>query len=175
MTIARAPRLAPAVRRPATAHAATDSAGGFSIDLAVRFSDLAPGQVLLDSRDAAGRGYRLCTAEGGTVRLELSDGWQGAFWDCDAGVLKTNTLHHIVAIVDGRAKVICFRDRRTLNDGGAQRPFGYGRFSPTLKDVSGGRELRIAPCLHGELQHLRIYNRALRISEAVGNFHALTP
>jgi hypothetical protein len=60
-----------------------------------------------------------------------------------------------------------------LNDGGAQRPFGFGRFSPNLKDVSGGRELRIAPELHGELRHVRIYNRALRTSEAVGNFRAL--
>jgi len=33
--------------------------------------------------------------------------------------------------------------------------------------------LRMAPSLHGELQQVRLYNRALRTSEAVGNFHAL--
>ena len=60
-----------------------------------------------------------------------------------------------------------------LNDGGAQRQFGFGRFSPILKDVSGGRELRIAPDLHGELKHVRLYNRALRVTEAIGNYHAL--
>jgi len=47
------------------------------------------------------------------------------------------------------------------------------KFSPILKDVSGGRDLRIVPALHGELKHLRLYNRALRTSDAVGNFHAL--
>jgi len=62
-----------------------------------------------------------------------------------------------------------------LNDGGAQRPFGFGRFNPTFKDISGGRELQIVPDLRGELGHLRLYDRALRSSEAVGNFHALSP
>jgi hypothetical protein len=172
-TTARAPKLAPLSGDLEGRKAPTDSAGGFSIDLAVRFTDLTPGQVLLDSRDAAGRGYLLRTIDSGTVRLELSDGWQGAFWDCDAGRLKTNTLHHLVAVVDGRAKVICFVTDGVLNDGGAQRPFGFGRFSPILKDISGTRDLRIASDLHGELQHARIYNRALRTSEAVGNFQAL--
>jgi hypothetical protein len=171
--ITRAPRLAPLSGDLQGRKAPTDTAGSFSIDLAVRFNDLTPGQVLLDSRDAAGRGYLLRTADGGTVRLELSDGWQGAFWDCDAGLLKTNTLHHLVVIVDGRAKVVCFVIDGFLNDGGAQRQFGFGRFSPNLKDVTGGRDLRIARDLHGELKHLRLYNRALRTSEAVGNFHAL--
>ena len=170
---ARAPKLAPLCGDLQGRKAPTDSAGSFSIDLAVRFSDLVPGQVLLDSRDAAGRGYLLRTAEGETVRLELSDGWQGTFWDADAGLLKTNTLHHLIVSVDGRAKVISFVADGVLNDGGAQRPFGFGRFSPILKDVSGGRELRIAPNLHGELKQVRIYNRALRTTEAIGNFHAL--
>jgi hypothetical protein len=105
--------------------------------------------------------------------LELSDGWQGAFWDTDAGLLQTNSLHHLVVIVDGRAKVICFVTDGVLNDGGTQRPFGFGRFSPILNDASGGRELHIAPELHGEPEHVRFCNRALRTSEAVGNFHAL--
>ena len=103
----------------------------------------------------------------------MCDGWQAAYWDCDAGLLKTNTLHHIVVSVDGHAKVICFVVDGALNDGGAQRPFGFGRFSPNFKDISGGRTLQVAPALHGELRHLRIYDRALRTSEAIANFHAL--
>jgi hypothetical protein len=170
---ARAPKLAPLCGELQGRKTPTDSAGGFSIDVAVRLTDLSPGQVLLDSRDAAGRGYRLRTSDGETVRFEMSDGWQAAFWDGDAGLLKTNTVHHLVVSVDGRAKAITFVVDGVLNDGGAQRPFGFGRFSPILKDVSGGRELRVAPDLHGELKHVRIYNRALRTTEAVGNFHAL--
>ncbi len=104
----------------------------------------------------------------------MSDGWQAAYWDCDAGLLRTNAVHHLVVVVDGRAKVISFVVDGELNDGGAQRQFGFGRFNPTFKDVSGGRDLRIAPELHGELRHLRLYDRALRTSEAIGNFHALS-
>ena len=172
--MARAPKLAPLCGDIQRRKSRDEGAGSLTIDLAVRFTDLAPGQVLLDSRDAAGRGYVLRTTERGTVRFEMSDGWQAAYWDCDAGLLKTNTLHHLVAIVDGRAKVISFVVDGALNDGGAQRQFGFGRFNPTFKDVSGGRDLQIAPDLRGELAHLRLYDRALRTSEAVGNFHALS-
>ena len=172
---ARAPKLAPLCGDIQRRKARDEGAGALSIDLAVRFTDLASGQVLVDSRDAAGRGYALRTTEDGTIRFEMSDGWQAAYWDCDAGLLKTNSLHHLVVIVDGRAKVICVVVDGVLNDGGAQRQFGFGRFNPTFKDVSGGRDLQIAPALHGELGPLRVYDRALRTSEAVGNFHALGP
>ncbi len=170
---ARAPRIAPLCGELQHRKPRSDGAGGLTIDMAARFEDLAAGQVLLDSRDGAGRGYALRTSEGGALRFEMSDGWQGAYWDCDAGLLKSNTLHHIAVVVDGRAKVICFVVDGALNDGGAQRQFGFGRFNPTLKDVSGARELRVAPALRGELRHVRLYNRALRTSEAVGNFRAL--
>jgi hypothetical protein len=170
---ARAPKLAPLCGDIQRRKSREDSAGALTIDVAVRFSDLAPGQVILDSRDDAGRGYLLRTSERETLRLEMCDGWQSAFWDCDAGLLKTNTLHHIVVSVDGHAKAICFVVDGALNDGGAQRPFGFGRFSPNFKDISGGRTLQISRALHGELKHVRLYARALRTSEAIANFHAL--
>ncbi len=46
------------------------------------------------------------------------------------------------------------------------------QWKPYFKDISGGRELHVSPALHGELRHLRLYNRALRTSEAIGNFRA---
>ncbi len=171
---APAPRIAPLCGDLQRRTPLPDTAGSLTIDVAVEFSDLSPGQILLDSRDEAGRGYVLRTAERGTVRFEMCDGWQAAFWNCDAGLLKTNALHHIVIIVDGRAKVICFVVDGVLNDGGTERPFGFGRFNPTLKDISGDRELRLAPALRGELKQARIYNRALRTTEAIGNYRALT-
>jgi hypothetical protein len=170
---ARAPRLAPLCGDIQRRKSREDNAGALTIDLAVRFSDLAPSQAILDSRDDAGRGYVLRTGDRETLRLEMCDGWQSAFWDCDAGLLKTNTLHHIVVSVDGQAKVICFIVDGALNDGGPRRPFGFGRFSPNLKDISGARNLQVAPALHGELKHVRLYDRALRTSEAIANFHAL--
>ena len=172
---ARAPRIAPLCGDIQRRKAHDAGAGSLTIDLAVRFQDLAPGQVLLDSRDAWGRGYCLSTTHDKRVRFEMSDGWQGAYWDCDADQLKPGTLHHLVLTVDGRAKAITYVIDGALNDGGAQRPFGFGRFSPNFKDISGSADLRVAPDLRGELKHLRLYNRPLRVSEAIASFQALQP
>jgi hypothetical protein len=59
-----------------------------------------------------------------------------------------------------------------LCDGGAARQFGWGRFNPNLRDVNGAKVLRIGPSLRGRIHHLRLYNRSLRTSEAVGNYRA---
>jgi len=172
-SVGPAPRISPLCGDLQRRKPLLDTAGSLTIDVAAKFSNLAPGQIIVDSRDEAGRGYVLRTSDHGAVRFEMSDGWQAAYWNCDAGLLESKTLHHIVVIVDGRAKVICFVVDGVLNDGGTERPFGFGRFNPTLKDISGGRELRIAPSLNGELKHVRIYNRALRTTEAIGNCRAL--
>jgi len=170
----KAPHIAPLCGEFQRRKTQDDSAGNFTIDVAVKFADLTPDQTILDTRDTAGRGYLLRTGERGMIRFEMSDGWQSAYWDSDAGLLDTNTLHHIVTIVDGRPEVICFVVDGVLCDGGAERLFGFGRFNPTFKDISGRRKLPAPTSLHGELKHLRIYDRAIHISEAVGNFHALT-
>jgi hypothetical protein len=167
-----APRIPPLCGDLQRRKAQLDTAGSLTIDIAVEFKRLAPGQIILDSRDDAGRGYVLRTGERSNVRFEMNDGWQAASWDSDAGLLKRSSLHHIVVIVDGPAKAISFVVDGLLNDGGAERPFGFGRFNPTFKDISGGRELKLAPALHGKLKHLRLYNRALRTTEAIGNFRA---
>jgi hypothetical protein len=167
---ARAPRIAPLCGDIQRRKSHNEGAGALTLETSVQFADLAPGQVILDSRDDAGRGYALTTAARGAIRFEMCDGWQAAFWDSDAGLLRTNTPHHLVIIVDGRAKVICFVIDGVLNDGGSARQFGYGRFNPNIKDISGGRTLLLAPSLHGDLRQVRLYNRALRTSEAVGNY-----
>jgi len=40
--------------------------------------------------------------------------------------------------------------------------------------VSGSKRLRLAGTRQGRLKRLRIYNRYLRTSEAIGNYHAGT-
>jgi hypothetical protein len=59
-----------------------------------------------------------------------------------------------------------------FNDGGAARQFGWGRFDASTGDVNGRKRVPLAPRLFGEVSRFRIYNRLLRTSEAVGNFHA---
>jgi hypothetical protein len=95
--------------------------------------------------------------------------------------LAAGKLHHLVVIVDGGPKIIAFVIDGILNDGGDFRQFGWGRFNPNLRGATRfthrgtiapeARELlRIGPGLRGELRSLRVYDRALRISEAIGNY-----
>jgi len=145
---------------------------GFSLELWVRFDDLAPGQVLLDSRTPEGKGLALATTANGTLEIQLSDGTQKAAWDCDPGLLSAGRLHHVVAIVDAGPKTISFVVDGALCDGGEARPFGWTRFPADLADTSGTGSLRVAPSLHGRIERVRVYGRYLRTSEAVAHFHA---
>jgi hypothetical protein len=151
--------------------ARTFNPGGLTIEAVTRFDDLAPDQILLDSRDNSGRGWVLRSSDHQTLRFEMCDGINAAYWDCDSGLLKPNTLHDVAVVVDGFSKTICFVVDGVLCDGGARRPYGYGRFSSSFKDISGGKVLRLAGH-DGNLKQIRIYTRALRISELVGNFLA---
>jgi hypothetical protein len=128
--------------------------------------------VLLDNRNTSGRGFCLQTTPRGTVELLLNDGHSASRWDCDAGVLAVNHLHHIAVVVDGGPKIISFIVDGRFNDGGESRQFGWGRFNPNLVDVNASAQLRIAPSLKAELLSLRFYGRALRTSEVIGNYRA---
>jgi len=145
-----------------------DLRAGFSLDFWLQLQSLDAGQKVLDSRDDRSRGILVATTETGTLRITLNDGRQESSWESDRGLLQPNKLHHVVITVDGGPKIITFVVDGLLCDGGDERQFGWGRFSPTLRAPNGTSKLRI-----GELvRSLRIYNRALRTSEAVGNFHA---
>ena len=45
--------------------------------------------MLLDNRDADGRGLVLTTSEGAALRIELNDGKAKASWESDRGLLQT--------------------------------------------------------------------------------------
>lgn len=143
---------------------------GFSIEFAVALDSLAPGQSILDARNPAGQGLCVQTAGGGAVELILNDGETESHWSSDAGLLKPGRTHHVVVTVDGGPHVITFIVDGALCDGGAERPFGWGRFSPYLSRVNGAEQVRLARDLRGRLTALRVYGRPLRTSEAVGNF-----
>ena len=92
--------------------------------------------------------------------------------NCDPNMLESGKLHHIAIIVDGGAKIITFVVDGIVCDGGEHRQYGWGRFDPLFGDVNGSRKLRVAPSLDGNVEVLRIYDRYLRNSEAVGNFNS---
>jgi hypothetical protein len=74
--------------------------------------------------------------------------------------------------VDGGPKLILFVVDGVLCDGGDERQFGWGRYSPTLRTPHGAPTLRIAPAMSGTVRGLRVYNRPLRSSEIVANHRA---
>jgi hypothetical protein len=149
-----------------------DASGGLALDFWIRLDDLEAGQVILDSRDAEGRGLALSTTETGTIRIDLNDGRAKASWDCDPGALQPDKLHHVAVIIDQGPQIISFVVDGQFCDGGDARHYGWGRYDEPLGDVSGTGNLRLAPSFHGELKQLRVYRRYLRTSEAIANFHA---
>jgi len=149
-------------------HGGKDARAGFSLDFWLKTDSLKTSTTLLDSRDSTGRGIYVATTTSGAVRIILNDGRTEASWNSDKGVLKPDKLHHVVITVDGGPKIITFVVNGVLCDGGDERQFGWGRYSPNLRTPNGAVTLKIASAV----QSLRIYNRALRTSEAVGHFRA---
>jgi hypothetical protein len=153
-------------------HDTKDLRSGFAVDLWVTFDTIASGQVLLDSRTESGRGLCVQMTPRGTMEIVLNDGRGESRWDCDPGLLQAGRPHHVVANVDGGPRIITFIVDGRLCDGREARQFGWGRFSPSLRDANGGKMLRIGPSMHGRIHRLRIYNRYLRTSEIIGNYRA---
>jgi len=135
--------------------------GGASLDLWLNLPDLSPGQALI-----RGHGIALTTTDKGTVQIELSDAKNRFTWDCDAGLLKPGKRHHMAIILDAGPRIVTFIVDGQLCDGGAARQYGWARWPDALAPVIPAR-LVLAPAI----QHLRIYNRYLRTSEAIANFH----
>lgn len=152
------------------------SRGGFTLEFWLRLRELTPGQTILDTRDTNGKGIALATSHRASIELTLSDGAHKVSWDNDPGTgpgsLKLDTWQHFVFIVDGGPRIISVVVDGVLNDGGAVRRYGFGRFDPELADVNGAAKATLAAQIRGEVKDFRIYNRYLRTSEAVGNYRA---
>jgi len=149
-------------------HGTKDWRRGFSLDLLLQLPDLTPGRVLLDSRAPSGQGLALLTTPRGTIEIVLNDGRTENRWDCDPGLLRPGGLHRVTVIVDGGPKLILFVVDGVLCDGTEHRQFGWGRFSPNLRHANGSGSLLLSLALRG----LRIYDRALRVSEAIAGHRA---
>jgi hypothetical protein len=138
----------------------------------------------VDSRSEGGAGVLVTASTKSTFQIAFSDASRSARWETDPVQSTASGLHHVMFIVDGGPKLIACVVNGTLCDGGpSNRPYGYGRFrqtrylerfsdrkkvAPEIGNVTGGPALKIAPGVAG----LRIYDRPLRISEAIGNYRA---
>jgi hypothetical protein len=141
--------------------ASEDTRFGFTLDFDV--GNLPEdGGVLFDTINANGEGLRITSDAGRRLTLRMSDPRQTVEWASDplgAGP------HHVSFIVDGGAHTILVVVDGHLQDGGNTRQFGWGRFSPTLAQCNGNESARVSAAI----SELRIYGRALLVSEAVGN------
>ena len=113
---------------------------------------------------------RLIEAEAGALQLVMNDGQTENRWSSDPGLLTAGKAHHVAVIVDGGPRLILFVVDGVLCDGGNARTFGWGRFSPNLRHANGGADLRLDS---ESLLMLRVYSRALRVSEAISHSRAV--
>ena len=147
-------------------HGTEDLRAGFSLELWLE--GFQPGRVLVDNRSPEGLGFVLRSVEGAAVELTLNDGRTENRWASDEGALADGERHQVVVTIDAGPKVITYVVDGKLHDGGRERQFGWGRFSPNLRSGNGGSVLRVGD----DVTLVRIYGRALRTSEAVGNYRA---
>ncbi|MHC1693675.1 MAG: sialidase family protein [Eubacteriales bacterium] len=146
-----------------------DNRSGFTLELWADISSFGVGRVLFSSMTPDGKGITLLTSLYDSVELTLGDGRCECRWRSDAGSASPG-LHHIAVIVDGGAKIVSFVIDGRFNDGGAERQFGWGRFSPTLRHANGREEAQVGDRHGVSVKVMRIYARALMTSEAVGNY-----
>jgi hypothetical protein len=109
-----------------------------------------------------------------TLEILLSDGRTENRWRSDRNRLPAGTIHHAVVTVDSGPCIVTFVIDGILCDGGSERAFGWGRFSPNLRDANGEETLRLA-ATPGVIRVLRLYSEPLSTAEAVGNCRARLP
>jgi len=157
-------------------HGTKDLRRGFTIEIWAQFSVRNQFQILADNRERYGRGFLLRTSgRFDTIELLLNDSRSDARWESDR-VIEENRWTHIVAIVDGGPKTISFVVDGRLCDGAERRQFGWGRFPSNYRGPAGD-QLHVASNVpgsianfYGEIARIRIFDHALRISEAVSEY-----
>jgi len=164
-----------------------DEGRGFSLELWTQLSELDAGRLLIDSTGGNQAGIQVLTGPNQTLEITFHDGRNGFHWTSDPGTMQTQALQQVVFIIDGGPKAVSVVVDGRLCDGALdeQRLRGTGRFARTkyfsnyedrcepadeIADVSGTCELTIPSA--DEVRHLRMYDRYLRISEAIGNWRA---
>ena len=144
---------------------------GLTLDLWFRLD--APGTrgVLVDGRAADGSGIAMERTDAGAVELMLSDGMAESRWECDPGLLETGRAHHVGVIVDPGPRQVLFVVDGKLNDGGEHRQFGWGRLNADM-DVAAARTASVRILTTSGIERLRLYDRALAVSDLIAAYRA---
>ncbi len=163
------PRLPEFVRRdPRPPNPGRRERTGFSLELVTHPAADVVEATLLDTRMEDGRGLWIRMTGDGALELSMCDGRQTCSWRTRRGLIAPHRPTHVVVTVDGGPNLITFVVNGVLDDGGDERQFGWGRFSPTLREANGADRARLGTSLRA----LRVYRRALTTSEAVAHHRA---
>jgi hypothetical protein len=165
-TVAELPdaRMELAASAPAAHANPFSSRSGYSIEMWLGADALASGSRLWEQR-----GLRVSVATGGRLFIALD----GRFdWLSDQIELSPDSdLAHVVIIVDLRARVLMVLADGVLQDGGPERPQGWGRI-PAHANESLPEGIPLVPAATRRGGTWRAYDRPLRVSEAISSFLA---
>ncbi|THF73596.1 exo-alpha-sialidase [Cohnella fermenti] len=150
---------------------------GFALDLWLDVPDASAEPELLttpiaDTRDPGGSGVVLTWEADRTVRLRMNDGRCETSWSSDPGALDAPGMHHLVVNVDAGPRVIVFIVDGQLLDGGTARQFGWGRLPASMSELRSSAQLRLGTPWQLRIAQLRLYDRYLTTTEAIGNYRA---
>ncbi|HUX94947.1 MAG TPA: exo-alpha-sialidase [Bacteroidales bacterium] len=149
------------------------SDGSITVELMLNVKELIPGQLILDNTDPAGEGFKIFVTPKRTISISLNDNGIESTWDTDPGVVSSGR-QHIVFVVDGQANLITTIVNGKLCDGGRYRFTGWSWFDSRINNINGTGKLNALTDFNGNIEELRIYNRYLTTSEAIGNYNNLT-
>jgi len=167
--VANLPELPPFLAKsPESPYGTSDLRAGFSLELEIDMVFIDPPGGILESWHPATGGFRLEAADDGSLRTQFSDGRTEFTWASDMGVLRENAQHHVVVCVDGGPKIISIFIDGILCDGGEQRQFGWGRFSPGFRGLPKG--IPLSAERPDSVKALRIYPRTLLAAEVEALF-----
>ncbi|CAL1521501.1 hypothetical protein MMC2321_05295 [Chitinophaga sp. MM2321] len=146
---------------------------GFTLDFRLRLGDLQPGQTIFSSKNN-GKSVEVKTAEYGSVEIILKDGTDSSKWNSDPGLIPAYGEHGVTIIVDNGPKIIQFVVDGTVCNGRDFRQYGWGRYTVKMDDfrflnIETGQLAKGQLQPQGQVTMLRVYNRPLMNTEAIGN------
>jgi hypothetical protein len=151
----------------------TDFSRGFTLDLRLRLGDLRLGQTIVSSKNNK-KSVEVRTTEYGSIEILLKDGTDTSKWNSDPGLIPAYGEHSVTIIVDNGPKIIQFVVDGIVCNGRDFRQYGWGRFTVDMEDFNFNK-IEVGKLATGQLQpqgklsNLRVYNRPLMNTEAIGN------
>ena len=147
---------------------------GISVDLQMELSSPAPEQIIFELKGENRKSITMQTGNYGDVEVIMSDGDIISRWSSDPGIIPPYGKHNIIVTLDNGPKIIQFIIDGIVCNGNQSRQFGWGRYNSEMRDFSPsslltGNLIKRDVNVTGKLYHLKLYNKAIMNTEAIGN------